>query len=130
MAVLDLRWWIWPCEELETDNIDWKRKGNKIMDDLLKIAKENRVVLIEFYATWCPHCKKMTPVVDDVAALFEGQVPVVRLDIDKHSDLADTIGATSIPTFLIYKDDKEVWRHSGEVDANVLASKINQFLLD
>ncbi len=85
------------------------------------------VVLVEFFATWCPHCQKMMPVVQQIRELLDGKVPVVQLDIDKNSSEADEAGVKSIPTFIVYKDGKEVWRHLGEIDGQVLLSKVESF---
>lgn len=86
------------------------------------------VVLIEFYATWCPHCHRMAPVVEQIKELLDGQVPVVQLDIDAHQAAAEEAGVESVPTFIIYRDGSEVWRHSGEIDGNDLYSQIQSYL--
>lgn len=85
------------------------------------------VVLVEFYASWCPHCQRMMPVVDDVKALLGDGVPVVQLDIDENTEAANAADVQSVPTFIIYRDGKEVWRHSGEIDGNSLYGKVNSF---
>lgn len=90
-------------------------------DDVIKSGK---VVLVEFYASWCPHCQKMMPIVAQIKELLEGEVPVYQFDIDENQDLAESVGANSIPTFIIYRDGAEVWRHSGEIDGNELLAKI------
>ena len=90
--------------------------------------REKKVTLVEFYATWCPHCKKMAPIVDQVKELLDGRVPVIQLDIDLNQEAADAAEVTGVPTFLIYSEGEEVWRHSGEIDGNVLLSKVESFL--
>ncbi|MBD5201635.1 MAG: thioredoxin family protein [Bacteroidales bacterium] len=82
------------------------------------------VVLVEFYASWCPHCQKMMPIVAEVAELLEGQVPVYQYEIEEDQAFADEAGITSIPTFIIYKDGEPVWKHTGEIDGQVLLSKV------
>ena len=89
---------------------------------------QSEVVLVEFYATWCPHCKQMMPIVEQVKELLEAQVPVLQLDIDENSEIADENNVESVPTFIIYKGGKEVWRHSGEIDGNNLYSKIQSYI--
>lgn len=86
------------------------------------------VVLIEFYATWCPHCQRMMPVVDDVRQQLNGQVPVYQFDIDKFPDDADEAGATTVPTFIIFKNGREVWRDKGEMPAEEIMQAIDNAL--
>lgn len=88
----------------------------------------DQVVLIEFYASWCPHCQRMMPIVEQVKELLDGRVPVYQYDIDTHNRSADEAGVKSIPTFLIYVNGTEAWRHSGEIDGEVLLSKVESFL--
>lgn len=92
------------------------------------VIKSSRIVLIEFYASWCPHCQRMMPVVAQVKELLGKRVPVYQFDIDQNNDAADEAGVQSIPTFLIYDHGKEIWRHSGEIDGEVLLAKVESFL--
>ncbi len=86
------------------------------------------VVLVEFYATWCPHCKRMAPVMDQIKELLSGSIDVYQLDIDLNRRLADIEEISATPTFLIYRDGKEVWRQSGEMDGQLLLSKVESFM--
>ena len=86
------------------------------------------VVLVEFYATWCPHCRKMMPVVEEIKELLAGQVDIYQLDLDENQELADVEQIRSTPTFIIYRDGKPVWRESGEMDGQFLLDKIQSFL--
>lgn len=90
--------------------------------------KSSRVVLVEFYASWCPHCQRMMPVVAQVKEQLEGKTPVFQYDIDKETAAADKAGVQSIPTFIIYEDGVEQWRHSGELDGKVLLDKVTSYL--
>lgn len=82
------------------------------------------VVLVEFYATWCPHCQKMMPIVADIKALLADNLKVMQFDVDKYEDLTDEMNVKSLPTFLLYCDGKEVMRETGEMPAEVLLQKI------
>lgn len=81
-------------------------------------------VLVEFYATWCPHCRKMMPIIDDIKTLLSENLKVLQFDIDKNEDLADRMNVQSLPTFLLYSDGEEVMRETGEMPAEVLLQKI------
>lgn len=96
--------------------------------DYETLTKQSGVVLIEFYATWCPHCHHMMPIVDEVKELLDGRAEVYQLDIDQNQQIADDINVQSVPTFIVYKNGKEQWRNSGEMDGQVLLSKIESYL--
>jgi len=89
--------------------------------------KQTPVVLVEFFASWCPHCRKMMPVVDQVKELLDGSAAVIQLDIDENKELAQQEEVEGIPTFIIYSNGKEQWRHSGEIDGNALLAKIQSY---
>ena len=89
--------------------------------------KQTPVVLVEFFASWCPHCKKMMPVVDQVKELLDGSAAVIQLDIDENKELAQQEEVEGIPTFIIYSNGEEQWRHSGEIDGNALLAKIQSY---
>ena len=93
-----------------------------------EIINSNPVVLVEFYASWCPHCKRMMPVVEQVKELLAGKVNVYQFDIDENEELSDREGVKTIPTFIIYRDGKEQWRQSGEMDGQVLLGKVEHYL--
>lgn len=93
-----------------------------------KLKEDTGVALVEFYASWCPHCQRMMPVVDDLRELFRGQVNVYQFDIDENQQLAEQMEVQSIPTFIVYKGGEEQWRGSGEMDGSVLAGHINSAL--
>ncbi|MCM1491402.1 MAG: thioredoxin family protein [Muribaculum sp.] len=96
--------------------------------EYLDAIKSTPVVMVEFYATWCPHCQRMMPVIGQIKELLEGQVDIYQLDIDENSQLANVEDINSTPTFIIYKDGKPVWRESGEMDGQFLLSKIQSFM--
>lgn len=85
------------------------------------------LVLMEFYASWCPHCQKMMPIVEQVKELLDGTATVVQLDIDQNEEAANAANVQSIPTFIVYKNGKEQWRHSGEMAGEALVAKVQQF---
>ena len=92
--------------------------------DYKELISAAPVVLVEFYASWCPHCKKMMPIVEDIKALLADNLKVVQLDIDENEEVADSENVKSIPTFLLYDGGKLVMRESGEMTAETLLRKI------
>lgn len=91
-----------------------------------EIINSNPYVLVEFYASWCPHCQKMMPIVAEIKKLLADTLKVEQFDIDEYQDLASEAGAESIPTFILYHNGEERWRHSGEMPAETLLSEIQK----
>lgn len=82
------------------------------------------VTLIEFYASWCPHCQKMMPIVAELKELLNGKAKVYQYDIDKNQEASEEAEVESIPTFIVYRDGREMWRHSGEIDGETLLKEV------
>ena len=92
--------------------------------DYTQEIKSAPVVLVEFYATWCPHCRKMMPIMEDIKTLLADNLKVLQFDIDQNEDLANEIRVQSLPTFILYSDGEEVMRETGEMPGEVLLQKI------
>lgn len=86
------------------------------------------VVLVEYYAQWCGHCQRMMPVVEQIKEIVDGRAAVVQLDIDANNELTKQENITGTPTFIVYNNGTEVWRHDGEIDGNSLLNKIESYL--
>jgi thioredoxin 1 len=85
-------------------------------------------VLVDFYATWCGPCKMMTPILDDVAKQVQGKAKVIKIDVDKNQQAAAAYQVRGVPTLILFKNGKQVWKQSGVVQANELVNLINQHL--
>lgn len=81
---------------------------------VIKITKENfekevktsdKIVLLDFYATWCGPCKMVSPIVDEIAE-EEPDKKVGKIDVDEEPELAQAFGISSIPTLVVIKDGK------------------------
>ena len=85
-------------------------------------------VLVDFWAPWCPPCKKMLPVMDELAAEMSDTVKVVKINLDQAGDLSKKFEVKRIPTFLLFKDGKEIGRFSGMQSKNELKRRIDKAL--
>jgi len=77
-------------------------------------------VLLDFYTDWNEQSTAMHPVLRDVAAALGDKAKVIKIDVDKNSELAEALRVKGLPTLMIYKKGEMKWRQSGEQDANTL----------
>lgn len=89
-----------------------------------KVLKAKNPVLVDFYADWCGPCKMMLPIVEKLAAEFDGRVDVYKVNTDNDGALAAGFGIISIPTFMIFVDGMEKDRFIGAIQEATLRSKL------
>ena len=79
-----------------------------ITDDSFKseVIESSLPVLVDFWATWCGPCKMVAPIVEELAAEYEGKVKVGKVDVDSEQKIAAEFGIRSIPTLLLFKEGK------------------------
>jgi thioredoxin 1 len=96
------------------------------MESFHELIQSETPVLVDFFATWCGPCKAMEPIVKEVAQTVQGKARVVKVDIDKRAQLAQTYNVQAVPTFMIFKKGNVVWRHPGMVDKNTMINQLMQ----
>ena len=88
------------------------------------IVASESPTLVDFYATWCGPCKMMHPVLKDLAKDVKDRAKIIKVDIDKNQALASKLDIMSVPTLMIYKRGKVVWRKSGAMTKNQLLKEL------
>lgn len=88
----------------------------------------SKPVLIEFYASWCPHCKRMMPIMDELREKMGDRAAIIQIDVDKYPDLEKVYGVKGYPTFFVYKDGTQFWHDSGEKPLSELEDMINRVM--
>ncbi|MCW5906427.1 MAG: thioredoxin [Chitinophagales bacterium] len=96
-------------------------------DDYLKHVKSDKLVLVDFNATWCGPCKILKPIVEKVVKKNASKVQLFDIDVDKNPDVANAMNVKAIPLLLLYKNGKEVWRQMGLTDEATLTEKVKEF---
>lgn len=85
-------------------------------------------VIIDFYATWCGPCKALAPLIEKLAHEYEGQVKVLKVDVDKNEALAQAARIMSIPTLFFIDREGNIERHVGGMPYAALAQKAEQLI--
>lgn len=90
--------------------------------------QSGKPVVIDFWATWCGPCIKLGPVVEELAAKYEGKALIGKFNVDEDGDLPTEFSIRNIPTVLFFKDGKVVERSVGLVKLADLEAKLNNIL--
>ena len=85
-------------------------------------------VLLDFFTEWNEDSVAMHPVLKDVAAAMGDKGKVIKIDVDKNSELAEALRIKTLPTLMIYKKGEMKWRQSGEQDANTLIGLMQEYV--
>ena len=93
-----------------------------------KLIKDNKLVLVDFNATWCAPCKAMIPVIDKVAAKYKGKAKVEKVNVEANKVITTAYQVQSIPGFVLFKDGKKVWSYNGIISYEDLTGVINKYL--
>ncbi|MDR0742787.1 MAG: thioredoxin [Tannerella sp.] len=93
------------------------------------IYEGNLPCIIDFYADWCPPCKKVAPVLKELASEYEGRVIIYKINVDKEKELAKAFGISSIPTFLFIPAKGNPQSAVGVLPRESFVKVIEEFLL-
>lgn len=88
------------------------------------IINSEMPVLVDFYAEWCGPCKSLAPILENVKTELGDAIKIVKIDVDKNQLLASSYQVKGVPTMMLFKKGKQVWRQSGVLQKNDLINVI------
>jgi len=93
-----------------------------------EIINSNQLILVDFYADWCGPCKMMSPILQEVKGIIKDEVKIIKINVDQHQDLANHFMVRGVPTLMLFKSGKMLWRQSGVLNVKDLVAIIQNQL--
>jgi thioredoxin 1 len=96
-------------------------------DDIF--GQQDKLLVVDFWASWCKPCNILGPVIDELATEFEDKAVVAKVNVDENKEIANKYGIRNIPTILFIRNGEVIDKQMGVSPKNILKSKIEQHLL-
>jgi thioredoxin 1 len=91
-----------------------------------ELINSDKLTLIDFHAEWCGPCKMMAPILKETKKALGDKVQIVKIDVDKNPNLAGELQVQGVPTLMLFKEGKLLWRKSGVISMPDLVRMITQ----
>lgn len=100
-----------------------------MLDKFQTLIAGSKPVLVDFFAEWCGPCKMMKPILSELKSSIGNQATIITIDVDKNPQAASSYQVQGVPTLILFKEGKIVWRQSGVVNAGQLQKIITQYAI-
>lgn len=96
------------------------------MKSFQELIQSDKPVLVDFFAEWCGPCKMMPPILKEVKNQLQDEVTIIKIDIDKNQQVANSLQIQSVPTLIVFRNGEIKWRQSGVPNAGQLKNVLKQ----
>ena len=91
-----------------------------------EVMQSDVPVLVDFWAQWCPPCRMIAPVIEELADAYVGKAKIAKCDVDNHGDVAGKFNITNIPSLLLFKGGEVVHKSVGATGKEALAAALDE----
>ncbi|MFT6746145.1 MAG: thioredoxin 1 [Glaciecola sp.] len=98
------------------------------MSSFSEIINKKKPVLVDFHATWCGPCKTLAPILKDVKSVLGDSISIIKIDVDKNAELSTKFQVRGVPTMIIFKEGKQMWRESGVLQKLDIIKVLRQYI--
>ncbi len=93
-----------------------------------EVVNSSIPVVVDFWATWCGPCRKLSPVVDEIAQAYEGKVKFVKVNVEESIETAKKYSISGLPSLLIFKNGEAVERMTGLMPKSTIISNVEKHI--
>jgi len=97
------------------------------MSNFSELINKDKPVLIDFFAEWCGPCKMMSPILKDVKKELGESISILKIDVDKNQELAAKYQVRGVPTMMLFKNGKQLWRQSGLLQKDEIIKVVSSY---
>ena len=94
--------------------------------DFSEILKNNTRVLVDFHTRWCVPCKKLEPIIDEIASEDREKVYIIKIDADENKHLIKQYNVKGVPTLILFENGADIWRNTGLLTKKEITAKLNR----
>jgi thioredoxin 1 len=109
--------------------VEWRSGASGkvvVMSSFNDIINKGNLVLVDFFAEWCGPCKTLAPILKEAKSELGNAVSIIKIDVDKNQQLATQYQVRGVPTLVLFRNGRQVWRQSGIVMKNDLVNLVRQ----